>query len=76
MSDKTFIAGEHYITLAEAARQSGFTVNYLYTLVRYGRLRGKRTTNRWLVDEQAMQAYVANRSTRPRRGRPKQTPNG
>jgi hypothetical protein len=57
------------ISSREAARRSGYTVRYIGELVRTGRLLGRQLgTREWFVDERALDAFLANRETRTKRG--------
>ena len=68
--------GDGYISSAEAALRSGYTADYLKTLARSGRLQGRRMANRWFIDVQSLDALLANRETRPKRGRPRKASTG
>jgi hypothetical protein len=54
-----------YITSAEAAQRSGYSNNQILILVNTGRLVARLVGNRWFIDELALDAFVANRKTRP-----------
>jgi hypothetical protein len=64
-------AGEGYISSEEAARRSGYTIHHIGLLARSGRLQARRVANRWFIDERALDAFVTNRETRSKRGRPR-----
>jgi hypothetical protein len=66
-------APEGYITTTEAARRSGYTIEQIANLARSGRLTGRHVRNRWFVDGLALDAFLANRNSRPKRGEPQQT---
>jgi hypothetical protein len=59
---------EGYIWSSEAARRSGYSVTHIVNLVRTGRLLGRKQGTRWLVDERALNAFLANREGRTKRG--------
>jgi hypothetical protein len=59
---------ERYIWSSEAARRSGYSAPHIVNLVRTGRLLGRKQGIRWLVDEQALNAFLANREGRTKRG--------
>jgi excisionase family DNA binding protein len=64
-------AGEGYLSTSEAARRGGYAVSHISNLVRSGRLLARRVGNRWLVDENALEALIVNREVRRKRGRPR-----
>jgi hypothetical protein len=59
-----------YITTAEAALRSSYTIVQIATLAKTGRLLGRRVRGRWFIDGPTFDAFVANRKRRPKRGRP------
>jgi excisionase family DNA binding protein len=63
--------GEPYISTKEASVRSGLSITHLGNLARAGRLDARRMGNRWLIAEQAVDALVFNRQSRPKRGRPR-----
>jgi excisionase family DNA binding protein len=65
------VAGEGYISTSEAARRGGYGVSHVNHLVRSGRLLGRRVGRRWFIDENALEALIANREIRSKRGRPR-----
>jgi hypothetical protein len=64
-------AGDGYVSCEEAARQGGYRASYLCELARTGRLPARRVKNKWFIDQQALEARLINRETRPKRGRPR-----
>ncbi len=60
---------EQWIPLAEAARQSGYSVSLLQRLVREGTIEGWKPGRNWLTTLEAVMAYK--RTTR--RGRPRKS---
>ena len=58
--------GNGYISTEEAARRSGYSVSHISVLSRNGRLLARRVGRRWLIDEQALEAFVANNLSRKR----------
>ena len=56
---------EGYITTAEAAQRSGYTTVQIVALAKTGRLPGRRVRGRWLIDGPTLDAFVANRKSRP-----------
>ena len=55
-----------FISTEEAARRSGYTVNRIFVLAQRGRLLARRVGRRWLIDERALEAFVANNLSRKR----------
>jgi hypothetical protein len=64
---------EGYISRTEAAHRSGYRVDQIRIFARNGRLHARRVINRWFINERALDAFTANRATRPKRGRPPKT---
>jgi hypothetical protein len=62
-----------YISSEEAALRSGYTNRYLMDLARSGRLQGLRVMHKWFIDERAIDAFVINRKTRTKAGRPRKS---
>jgi hypothetical protein len=60
---------EEYITVEQAAEQSGYSVRHVQYLLKTGRVEGKKFSSVWMVTFEAVMAYKA---TDPRPGRPKQ----
>jgi hypothetical protein len=60
---------EGYITTADAAQRSGYTMEQVVTLAKNGRLLGRLVGARWFIDGLALDAFVANRKSRLKRGR-------
>jgi excisionase family DNA binding protein len=67
------LAPAGYISSDEAALRSGYTNRYLMDLARVGRLQARRVGQRWFIDEQALEAFVINRETRTKAGRPRKS---
>jgi hypothetical protein len=63
------LAPAGYISTEEAALRSGYTINHLAELARTGRLQARLVWRRWFIDEQALETFLANRATHPKRGR-------
>jgi hypothetical protein len=61
---------EGYITTAEAALRSGYTMERVVTLAKDGRLLGRLVGSRWFIDGLTLDAFVTNRKSRRKRGRP------
>jgi hypothetical protein len=59
-----------YVSSAEAAARIGYSVNQINYLARSGRLRGRFVGKRWFINERALDAFVANRKSQAKRGRP------
>jgi hypothetical protein len=59
-----------YVTTAEAALRTGYTSGQIVTLAKNGRLLGRHIGNRWFIDGLALDAFVTNRNSQPKRGRP------
>jgi hypothetical protein len=59
-----------YILSKKAALRSGYTNRYLMYLARTGRLQARLVWRRWFIDQQALETFLTNRETRPKRGRP------
>ena len=49
---------EEYITVAEAARISGFTTGHLARLLRRGEVAGIKPARDWFVSRAALMAYL------------------
>jgi Helix-turn-helix domain len=64
------LAPAGYISSEEAALRSGYTNRYLMYLARTGRLPARVVRRRWFIDGQALETFLTNRETRPKRGRP------
>jgi hypothetical protein len=64
------LAPAGYISTEEASLRSGYTINHFAELARTGRLRARFLSGRWFIDEQALETFLTNRETRPKRGRP------
>jgi excisionase family DNA binding protein len=58
MSGQIFINGRRHVTAAEAARDSGFTRDYLSKLARAEKIPGHRLGNIWLLDFQAVRSFM------------------
>ncbi len=54
------MAKEKYISLKEAAAQSGYTADYVGQLIRRGKLPGKQVFSHvaWMTTEEALQEYI------------------
>jgi hypothetical protein len=52
-------AGNRLISVADAARLSGFTPRYISRLLRTGKLAGSKIGRDWFTTEQAIRAYLA-----------------
>jgi hypothetical protein len=63
-------APEGYISSAEAALRSGYTIGQIRVLAKQGRLLARSIGNKWLIDQRALDLFVANRKRRPKMGRP------
>jgi hypothetical protein len=61
---------EGCITTTEAALRSSYTIVQIATLAKTGRLLGRRVRGRWFIDKLTLDAFIANRKRRPKRGRP------
>jgi hypothetical protein len=61
---------EGYVTSAEAARRSGYSIDQIVTLAKTGRLPGCLVRRRWFIDGFTLDTFLANRRLRPKRGRP------
>ena len=60
---------DEYITVEQAARESGYSVRHVQYLLKTGRVEGKKFSGVWMVTLTAVMAYKA---SDPRPGRPKQ----
>ena len=67
------IDGKPHLLLADAAQRAGLTKRHLGTLARQGRVLARRLKGDWIVEQQSLAAFVANRALRPRRGRPRKS---
>jgi len=63
---------ESYASSGKVAHRSGYTVEQILNLGQTGRLLARKFRGKWLMDERSLAAFVANRETRPKRGRPAQ----
>ena len=52
---------ENYISLAEAARLSGVSPDYLNVLVHRGKLKAKKIGRNWVTTEEFVNQYLASR---------------
>jgi excisionase family DNA binding protein len=61
---------DEYVTVAQAAQQSGLSAGHLERLLRQGRLAGIKPGHDWLVRPSAVAAYLKERRPpgRPRKG--------
>ncbi|MDV3136750.1 helix-turn-helix domain-containing protein [Mycobacterium sp. 29Ha] len=57
-------AGPHDIGTAEAARRLGITPNGVRDAIRHGRLPGRRSRGRWVVDSAAVADHAARKAGR------------
>ena len=60
-----------YLSIAEAATRSGYTIDQLQHLARSGRLLARRVNTKWYIDDRSLDAFIANRESQPKRGRPR-----
>jgi excisionase family DNA binding protein len=44
----------HWLTIAEAAKQSGYNAEYLRRLIRNGRIKGRKVATVWLVQQSSL----------------------
>lgn len=44
------------LTVLEASRESGYGFNYLYLLLRTGKLAGEKVNGQWRIDESALRS--------------------
>ena len=51
--------GEELITVAEAARRSGYSVRHLQSLLKRGVIPGRKLARDWLLTWEAVAAYKA-----------------
>jgi hypothetical protein len=65
------LAPAGYISIKEAALRSGYTIPHLAVLARSGLLPACRVVRNWFIDERALGAFLSNRETRIKRGRPR-----
>jgi hypothetical protein len=59
-----------YISSADAAHRSGYTIEQIVNLAKTGRLLAHHVSGKWHIDERALDAFVVNQEMRPRRGSP------
>ena len=62
------------ITVAEAARRSGYTVRHLQHLLKQGVLKGTKPARDWFVDEASLEDYLRHKpkpGPKPGSARPK-----
>jgi len=55
---------DEMITLAQAAKLSGFAVTYLHKLAQRGRLKCKKFGNQWVTTPKDLEGFIKSRSTR------------
>ena len=61
------------LTAVEAARRLGIGLDYLYSLIWTGKLKGRKAGDRWLIPASAVKARLAARGAR-RRAHPIRVP--
>ena len=60
---------EGYMTVSEASSRYGLSKNQITHLLRHGILQGSRIERVWLIREDSLKAYLANRpKTGPKKG--------
>ncbi len=47
-----------WLTVAEAAQRSGYTMSHIQYLLRNGVLKGVKPARDWFVDEESLQEYL------------------
>jgi len=58
MAKKVKVVAENWISTAEAAKLTGYTVRYIQQLAREGVIEGQKITPRaWLIDQESLLAY-------------------
>jgi hypothetical protein len=65
------LGGKLHLTTIEAARRSGMTDSNIRKLIKRGRISAHRHETSWVVDEQSLAGFVANRPRGTKRGRPR-----
>jgi hypothetical protein len=65
------LGGKLHLTTIEAARRSGMTDSNILKLIKQGRISAHRHESGWVVDEQSLTSFIANRPRGTRRGRPR-----
>jgi hypothetical protein len=62
-----------FISVKEAALRSAYSILYIRSLARCGRLQAVRHNGRWLIAAEGLRVYLFNRPIRSKRGRPRKT---
>ncbi len=61
---------EEWISISEAADASGYTADYLRTLIRQGTIIGRKVVTVWLVDRKSLESFLKQRAKQgEKRGR-------
>jgi len=60
MSDEIFFEGKRYISAFDAAKDAGFTRDYVACLCRTGRVLARRVGKNWFVEEKSIQKFQVN----------------
>jgi hypothetical protein len=60
-----------WIPVSDAAAESGYNVEYIRSLMRRGRVTGKKIVTVWMVNRKSWQAYLASIGKRGNKRGPK-----
>ena len=62
---------EDWITASEASKQSGYHPDHLRTLIRHGRIKGRKFATVWQVSRKSLEAYLEEQGEKGERRGPK-----
>jgi excisionase family DNA binding protein len=64
---------ENWITIQEACQMTGYNAEYLRRLIRNGKVKARKVSIVWVVDQDSLQDYASqNKDTTDRRRGPKE----
>lgn len=62
---------DDWISISKAVERSGYTADYLRTLIRQKQIKGRKVITVWLVNRQSLDEFAKQRAERAdKRGRP------
>jgi hypothetical protein len=65
---------DDWISISEAVERSGYTADYLRTLIRQKQIKGRKVITVWLVNRTSLDEFSKQRDARTdKRGRPRGT---
>ena len=63
---------DDWISISNAAERSGYTADYLRTLIRQKQIKGRKIITVWLVSHKSLDEFLKHRDERTdKRGRPR-----